>query len=187
MLAETFVPPPSPKWILPPDPGPLPPAGGGGGTDTCPNSRGERRRPTSAGWSACPFPLMPMWDGMCSHLTASPSCSTRSRILTPTCFTNPDVFCHLCRRHRCAQPNTPLTTSSESGQISERCPAVSLHAAQCCLHFTPVVGLVLPEGDVFSHIALVTKGHAIPPHPLHFRVFFRGAIQVDDVPSLVLV
>ena len=45
-----------------------------------PKRSGDRWRPTSARWSARPFPLMPMWDGMCSHLTSSPHRSTSSKI-----------------------------------------------------------------------------------------------------------
>ena len=102
------------------------PGGGGGQIDMCPNNRGDQRRPTSARWSARPFPLIPMWDRTCSHLTSSHSRSVSSTISShrSTCLTEPEVLCHLCRRHRWAHPSTPFTTNRESGHIRDRCPGM---------------------------------------------------------------
>ena len=90
--------------------------GGGGGAD------GDE--PKKQGGAASSYirqevcPLVAFYaDVTRSDLMASHGCSTMWSICVhvSTCPTAPELFCHPCQRHRCAQPSTPLTTSSESG------------------------------------------------------------------------
>ena len=61
--------------------------------ETCPKSKGERHRPTSARWSARPFPLMPMCEGTCNHFTTSPKLVNQVEYLCP------QVHMFHCTRH----------------------------------------------------------------------------------------